>query len=136
MLGAGVASAPTAGGACGGDDYRTLNAGVKLSAQGFTVGGQVADVEDETNCGSGTAMQAGAMYGQGPWAISATALQGENQHTAASGDAEYTAWSLGFGYTVGPGLKLVASYQSADMDGEGDADNAGQAVMVGVNVGF
>lgn len=136
MLGAGTASAPNDGGDCGGDNYQTMNAGVKLSAQGFSVGGQVADVDDETRCGSGTAYQAGAMYGQGPWAVSVTAINGSVEESPAPGDAEYTAWSLGFGYTLGPGLKLVASYQDAEVDGEGDADNAGQAVMVGVNVGF
>ena len=136
MVGAGVAAAPNNGGECGSDDYQTLNAGMQLRAHGFTVGGQVADVDDDMRCGGGTAMHAGAMYGQGPWAISITAFDGENQHTAAPGDATYTAWSLGFGYTVGPGLRFLASYQDAEMDGEGDADNAGQALMVGINVGF
>lgn len=138
MVGAGVAAAPniTDAAACGSDDYQTLNAGMQLSTMGFTVGGQVADVDDDMRCGGGTAMQAGAMYGQGPWAISITAFDGENQHTNAPGDASYTAWSLGFGYTVGPGVRFLASYQDAEMDGEGDADNAGQALMVGVNVGF
>lgn len=136
MLGAASASAPNDGGACGSDNYQGMNAGVKLSTQGFTVGAQIADVDDETRCASGTAMHVGAMYGQGPWAISVTAFDGSVEQSPADGDAEYTAWTLGFGYTVGPGLKLVASYQDAEMDGEGDADNAGQAVMVGVNVGF
>ena len=137
MLGAASASAPNNGGDCGSDDYRALNAGAKLSAQGFTFGAQIADVDDEARCGSGTAMQAGAMYGQGPWAISVTGFNGEIEQSPASGDAEYSAWSLGMGYTLGPGLKLVASYQDVEYDGEGtDSDDAGQAFMVGVNVGF
>ncbi len=135
MLGAASASAPNDAGACGNENYGALNAGARLSAQGFTVGAQVADVDDEFRCGSGTAMQAGAMYGQGPWAVSVTAIDGSVEETADPGDAEYTAWSLGMGYALGPGLKLVASYQDAELDGE-TVDNAGQAFMVGVNVGF
>ncbi len=135
MLGAAGATAPNTG-LCGTGDYTAMNAGAKASAQGFTVGAQIADVDDEARCGSGTAYQVGAMYGQGPWALSVTAIDGEVEQTDAPGDATYSAWSLGFGYTVGPGLKLVASYQSADMDGEDDADNAGQAFMAGINVGF
>ena len=136
MLGAAGGSAPTMGGMCGSDDYQTMNAGAKVSTQGFTVGAQIADTDDEHRCASGTAYHVGAMYGQGPWAISITGLNGDVEETAAEGDATYTAWSLGFGYTLGPGLKLVASYQDAEVDGEADADNAGQAFMVGVNVGF
>ena len=137
MLGAAGASAPNNGGDCGSDDYQAMNAGVKLSAQGFTVGAQIADVDDETRCASGTAMHAGAMYGQGPWAISLSGFNGEIEQSPAAGDAEYTAWSLGAGYTIGPGLKLVASYQDVEYDGEGtESDDAGQAFMVGVNVGF
>ena len=136
MLGAAGASAPNNGGPCGMDDYRALNAGIRLAAQGFTVGAQVADVDDEMRCGTGTSMHVGAMYGQGPWSVSVNAFDGSVEQTAAPGDAEYTAWALGFGYTIGPGLRAVAAYQDADMDGEGNADNAGQAVMVGINVGF
>ena len=48
---------------------------------GFTVGAQIADVDDEQRCGSGTAYHVGAMYGQGPWAISVTAIDGEVEQT-------------------------------------------------------
>ena len=138
MLGAAGATGPNnvPEGGCGNDDYQAMNAGAKLSAMGFTVGAQIADVDDEMNCGSGTAMHAGAMYGQGPWAISINAIDGEVAHTPADGDATYTAWAIGFGYTIGPGLKAVAAYQDVEEDGDGDADNAGQAFMVGLNVGF
>ena len=139
MLGAAGATGPNTvvDGSCGNDDYAAMNAGVKLSAQGFTVGAQIADVDDELRCASGTAMHAGAMYGQGPWAVSITAFDGEAEQSTAPGDATYTAWSLGFGYTLGPGLKLVTSYQDVEYDGEGtDQDDTGQAFMVGFNVGF
>ena len=118
MLGAAGAAGPNTvvDGSCGNDDYAAMNAGVKISAQGFTVGAQIADVDDELRCASGTAMHAGAMYGQGPWAISVTAFDGDVEESTAPGDATYTAWSLGFGYTIGPGVKAVASYQDVDYD--------------------
>ena len=138
MVGAAGATGPNTEieGSCGNADYEALNAGIKLSAHGFSVGGQLADVEDQRNCGSGTAYHVGASYGQGPWAVSITALDGEVEHTPADGDATQSVWSLGASYVIGPGLKALASYQDIEVEGDGGESNAGQAFMVGLNLGF
>ena len=84
MAGGASASASDGAGACGEDDYQAVNGGIRLSAMGFSVGGILSDVDDEQRCGSGTAMHFGASYGQGPWAISVTAHDGDMAQTPAA----------------------------------------------------
>ena len=136
MAGAAGASASSGAGACGEDDYQAVNAGVRLSAMGFSVGGILTDVDDEQRCGSGTAMHVGASYGQGPWALSITAHDGDMEQTAAAGDSEMSVWSVGARYSLGSGVTLSASFQDGEITNEAGASNAGQAVIAGLRVGF
>ena len=113
-----------------------MNAGVRLSAMGFSVGGILSDVEDEQRCGSGTAMHVGAMYGQGPWAISVTMHDGDHAQSAADGEAELSVWAVGARYTLGGGVNLYASFQNAEITNEAGASNEGQTLTTGIRVGF
>ena len=136
MAGAASASASSGAGMCGEDDYQAVNAGIRLSAQGFSVGGILSDVDDEQRCGSGTAMHVGASYGQGPWALSVTAHDGDHAQSAADGEAELSVWAVGARYTLGGGVRLVASFQDAEVTNEAGTSNAGQAFTAGIRVGF
>ena len=153
------------------DDYKIVNGGAKLSAHGFSVGGHLADVEDEMNKGSGTAYSVGASYGQGPWAVSATFHDGEVSHNARSitkppsithdsaeednhkvepvtsrgyaddpGAAEMSVWALGTSYTLGPGVRVLASYQNAEVTVNptrlASTSNEGSAFTLGLKVNF
>ena len=156
MLGAG-----SAGGPAGEEDYQVVNGGAKVTASGFSFGGHMADVEDEMNKGTGTAYSVGASYGQGPWAVSATFHDGEVSHASPPspmdgenavapakrgyGDdpatAEMSVWAVGARYTLGPGVRLVASYQSAEVTVDSqndvvDATNEGSAFSLGLAVNF
>ncbi len=136
MAGAASASASSGAGACGEDDYQAVNGGIRLSAMGFSVGGILSDVDDEQRCGSGTAMHVGASYGQGPWALSVTAHDGDHAQSAADGEAELSVWAVGARYTLGGGVTLHASFQDAEVTNEAGDSNAGQAFTAGLRVGF
>ena len=136
MAGAASASASSGAGACGEDDYQAVNGGIRLSAMGFSVGGILSDVDDEQRCGSGTAMHVGASYGQGPWALSVTAHDGDHAQSAADGEAELSVWAVGARYTLGGGVTLHASFQDAEVTNEAGDSNAGQAFSAGLRVGF
>ena len=136
MAGAASASASDGPGMCGEDDYQAVNGGIRLNAQGFSVGGILTDVDDEQRCGSGTAMHVGASYGQGPWAISVTAHDGDHAQSAADGEAELSVWAVGARYTLGGGVRLVASFQDAEISNEAGESNSGQALSAGIAVSF
>ena len=132
MLGGGTADGPG-----NMEDYQIVNGGVTVSASGFSVGGHMADVEDEKNEGSGTAYVIGASYGQGPWAVSTTFHDGSVEHTSADpDDSELSVWAVGTRYTLGPGVRLLASYQSAEVTAESGASNEGSEFTLGVAVNF
>ncbi len=136
MAGAAAASASSGMGKCGEDDYQAVNGGIRLSAQGFSIGGIMSDVDDEQRCGSGTAFHVGASYGQGPWAISVTAHDGDHEQSARDGEAELSVWAVGARYTLGPGVRLLASFQNAELTSENGMSNEGQTFTAGLAVGF
>ena len=136
MAGGASASASDGPGMCGDEDYQAVNGGIRLSAHGFSIGGIISDVDDEQRCGSGTAMHVGASYGQGPWALSVTAHDGDHAQSAADGEAELSVWAVGARYTLGGGVTLHASFQDAEVTNEAGDSNAGQAFSAGLRVGF
>jgi predicted porin len=136
------------------DDYELLSAGVRLSWDGFRVGGMIANVEEgfcvdggDADCAdatdrssAGTAYTLGASYGQGPWAVSAQIHSGDVEDSIGiAGDSTLDVWSIGASYTVGPGLRVIASYQKAELDNEDDVSangNDGTSFSLGVAAGF
>ena len=111
-----------------GDDYQSAMAGAKISAMGFSVGAMVADADDVGDGRDGTSLSAGISYSTGAMAFSITGLAGE------AGEAEYDAWSVGARYTIGPGLRALATFQSVDRGG--DIEDAGNALTAGIAVNF
>jgi outer membrane protein OmpU len=154
-------SAVTNGGTESFDDYETLTGGFRLSWDGFRVGGMIANVTEgfcvETGDGAGgavdndcadatdrstagTAYTFGGSYGQGPWAVSAQMHSGDIEDSiGVAGDSTLDVWSLSGSYTLGPGLRVIASYQDADLNNEDNVaanGNEGNSFSIGVAAGF
>ena len=126
----GTAAAPE-----GEDDISYVTSGLRLSAMGFTVGGHIAN-ESTDSSRNGNSFGLGVSYGQGPWTVAADMFSGSIRGTDAPGDHEYDAWAIGGQYVVGPGLRLLAGFQSASLDLD-DADALdGSAFTAGVAVNF
>ena len=109
-------------------DYEMTQGGVTLSTSGFTVGAMIADADAPGDGKDGTSFSAGISYGDGPWKVSFTGLSGE------AGDREHDIWQLGATYVVGPGLRLLASYQDAELSGP--VEDSGSAIIGGIAVNF
>ena len=125
------------------DDYGHVTGGLKVGIMGFTVGGHYAR-ESTDGPDKGASYGLGATYGQGPWLVGVSIHDGSIEGTAAAGDHEYEAWSVGGQYTVGPGLRLLGGYQSVSLDLD-TVDNTtgrrspaveGSAFTLGVAVNF
>ena len=162
LIGYATASAPrnaknavaVAGGGGTFDDYEAVTGGIRLSYQGFRFGGMIADVNEgfcvdggDADCSDasdrsteGTAYTLGASYGTGPWAVSAQVHSGEVEDSiGVAGDSELDVWSIGASYTLGPGLRVIASYQDAELDNEDNVaanGNDGDSFSIGIAAGF
>ena len=116
-------------------DYEHVAGGIQLSMLGFKVGGHLAD-EGTDGPHQGTSMGAGISYGQGPWMVAVDMFSGSSRGKDDDDDNEYDAWSIGGQYTVGPGLRFIAGYQSGTLDMEGADSVDGSAFTAGVAVNF
>ncbi|MCY4498856.1 MAG: porin [Rhodospirillaceae bacterium] len=126
----GMAAAPE-----GEDDISYVTSGLRLSAMGFTVGGHIAN-ESTDSMRNGNSFGLGVSYGQGPWTVAADMFSGSIRGTDAPGDHEYDAWAIGGQYVIGPGLRVLAGYQSVSLDRDDMATADGTAFTAGVAVNF
>ena len=153
LVGLATASAPTMATSGGFDDYQTVNAGFRLSSEGFKVGGMIADASEgfcvpangscdasDARSSSGTAYTFGVSYGSGPWGVSTQIHSGEVEDSIGiAGSSELDVWSVSGSYTLGSGLRLIASYQDAALsneDGIAANGNDGDSFSIGVAAGF
>jgi outer membrane protein OmpU len=136
------------------NDYELLSGGIRLSYEGFRAGGMIANVTEgfcvdggDADCAdatdrssAGTAYTVGVSYGQGPWAVSAQMHEGDVEDSIGiAGDSELSVWSLGASYTLGPGLRVIASFQDAELDNEDGVaanGNNGDSFSIGIAAGF
>ena len=160
LIGFATAAAP---GSANVSDYEQVGGGFRISSQGFRVGGMVSDVSNgfcvdmdtadmdtgrvnavcsdpEDRSSAGTAFTFGASYSSGPWAVSAQVHSGEVEDSIGiAGSSELDVWSVGASYTLGPGLRLITSYQNAELsneDGIAGNGNSGNSFSIGVAAGF
>ena len=155
LIGFATATAPTVAKSGGFSDYEQIGGGFRISTKGFKVGGMVADVsegfcvdfssdptcaDDTARSSAGTAFTFGVSYGSGPWAVSTQMHSGEVEDSIGiAGSSELDIWSVGASYTLGPGLRLIASYQDAEFnneDGIAANSNSGDSFSLGVAAGF
>ena len=140
------------------DDYSLISGGVRFSYEGWRVGGMFADVSEgfcidstgtagDADCADssdrsseGTAYTMGISYGTGPWALSAQLHSGAVEDSiGVAGDSELDVWSIAASYTLGPGLRVIASYQDAELDNEDNVaanGNDGNSFSLGIAAGF
>lgn len=91
-------------------DLDTWNAGLNVAFQGFSVGG--AYLNSETEVGAGAAAidaesdtwVVGAAWDNGPYHVGVSYLDQDIE--LAGGEIEADRWTLGAGYTYGPGMSL------------------------------
>jgi predicted porin len=160
LIGFATAAAP---GSANVSDYEQVGGGFRISSQGFRVGGMVADVSNgfcvdmdtadmgtgrvnatcsdpEDRSSAGTAFTFGVSYSSGPWAVSAQVHSGEVEDSIGiAGSSELDVWSVGASYTLGPGLRMIASYQDAELsneDGIAASGNSGNSFSLGIAAGF
>ena len=107
------------------------------------MGKDVADGDcndPDARSSSGTAFTFGISYGSGPWGVSTQIHSGEVEDSIGiAGSSELDVWSVSGSYTLGPGLRLIASYQDAELsneDGIAANGNAGNSFSIGVAAGF
>jgi len=168
LLGWATASAPTNaelafsnGGAKAFADWEMMNAGIRLTYDNLIIGGMIADASEgfcrETGDGAGgavdsdcadatdrstegTAYTFGVRYNMGAMAVSAQLHEGAVEDSIGiTGDSELQVMSIGLSYTLGPGLRVIASYQDAELsneDGIAANGNQGESFSVGVAAGF
>lgn len=100
--------------------------------------GSCNDPRDRSS--AGTAFTFGVSYGSGPWGVSAQVHSGEVEDSIGlAGSSELDVWSVGASYTLGPGLRIITSYQDAELsneDGMAGNGNSGNSVSIGIAAGF
>ena len=160
LIGFATAAAP---GSANVSDYEQVGGGFRISSQGFRVGGMVNDVSNgfcvdmdtadmdtgrvnavcsdpEDRSSAGTVFTFGASYSSGPWAVSAQVHSGEVEDSIGiAGSSELDVWSVGASYTLGPGLRMITSYQDAELsneDGIAGNGNSGNSFSIGIAAGF
>ena len=86
------------------------------------------------------AVNVGAQWAQGKSAISVNYFKNEMEKaTTVDGADSVTKWTLGYKYTMGPGIDFLGSVQNINWNDEGDVpsnNNKGTAIVGGVKVAF
>ncbi len=152
------------------DDYFMYQGGLALSYQGFSIAGSFAVVDEgmaflcadtvsakvgsagvklavaaaAATCESsneGESFSIGVAYETGPWGVSATYFNGQEEGLIANnGDEENEFWAVAASYTLGPGIRTSVTYLNLDLDPDipspDTAGNTASALVVGLHLGF
>ncbi len=125
-------------------DLRSWEAGLRVGYGGFAVGGSYTDYGKSGQnklygfTSASRNWQVGAQYTVGPVVVGGGYLHGEDPgNLALAGKRSFSAYELGVGYTVAPGLLLQAQYDHFKSDSDklstpatGPADDKGNVVLV------
>ncbi len=107
-----------------GDANRTSEQGAWMSAGGVRIGyggfsfGASAAYENDPAVGiqSRQVIGAGISYASGPASVSLNAVFGEAESSTGATDDRQSAFELGVGYDLGPGVNIVGSAYYLDRD--------------------
>ncbi|WP_375593367.1 porin [Algihabitans albus] len=118
------------------DDYVAFSGGVNVGFAGFTVGGSVLHSNGGLeNDGDVLVWDVGVTYGQGPWEIGATYLNGETETTG--GDDQLHRVELGANYRLSPGVRVIGALQYTDEeDASADREEDAWGVIIGTRLDF
>ncbi len=122
-----------------GEDPEVFNVGANIGFAGFTLGGAYANQYSGPTTGVGgvtaggtdftsEGWDVGASYATGPWAFSVTYFHGEREGAIGiidPDDDEWDAISGAASYSLGPGIKFVATLGYASHDAEDFLDSSG-----------
>lgn len=120
-------------------DVDTWNAGLNVAFSGFSVGGAYINSEADVVAASGAVEETktwvvGAAWDNGPYHVGVSYLDA-NVDTEGGGSADADRWTLGAGYTYGPGMSFRGAVAMGDVDlGAGDDDYT--QVTVGTDIQF
>lgn len=130
------------------DDVQTWNAGLNVAFQGFSVGGAYVKTkadQDATSTipgvqgGDSKVWVVGAAWDNGPYHVGASYLNGEvdfvDGTVPAAGTAEADRYTVGAGYTYGPGMSFRGAIAFGDTEIAGVEEDFTQ-VTVGTDIQF
>lgn len=116
------AAAPGATGPVGSDDYEVWNAGLNVTWSGFSLGGGYKWTNNGIDTGAGgldsdtDVWTVGLGWDNGPYHLGGSWLRGNADSgvrllSAANGEVDYNQYTLGGGYTYGPGMTFRGAFQ-------------------------
>ena len=113
--------------------------GLNLGYAGFTVGGSYAKSDDSGSLAQdGRFFDAGISYKTGPWGVSFTYSNGENEVSQNGPDSELEQYMGAVTYKLGPGVAVGAFAAYGDLDAPGGAagDVDGFVIGTGFKLSF
>jgi len=129
----------------GNDTHRGYRAGLNVTAGGITVGGGIAQKDNQgseksntTNSDERSTYDIGIKYATGAYTFGVAMTDGEHQTTAANTD-NVKKWGVGMTYGLSTGVTLAAGYYYADFSDSGTAvadNNDGHALIGQIKVSF
>jgi outer membrane protein OmpU len=127
-------------GATAQDDYKEWNAGLKLTFDGFGVGGAYNSRDgglDTAGLGDVDTWVGGVDYTYGAYTFGASYLNSQGD-ALLGGTDKFDRWMLGAGYTFGPGMKFNGSIGFDDLKPAATtgADNKATVLAIGTDVQF
>jgi predicted porin len=118
------------------EDYDSWSVGANIGYAGFTVGGSYNKSDNGMSQGDATFWDAGVSYGTGPWAVSFTYANSEQENGAGAGDDERDQYEVGATYKLSPGVSVVGSLQYFDENNDSTVDIDGWGAAVGTKLSF
>jgi len=130
--------AALAGTAFGSDSFKQYNGGLKLTWDAFGLGANyIHDNGAADTHGDNRTWVVGGDYTWGAYNFGVSYLDSKGEAGATAGDDRLKRWTLGAGYTFGPGMKFNGSVGFYNGDAAGAAaDNDATVATIGTDVQF
>lgn len=129
------------------DDVETWNAGLNVAFSGFSVGAAYRTTEvglDLTSIGLANddverdTWAVGAAWDNGPYHAGVSYLNTQYEQDGLAGELEADRWTVGGGYTYGPGMTFRGSVSvfGEDLTDAGETDDNATQVAIGTDIQF
>lgn len=115
----------------------TWNAGLNVAFQGFSVGAAYLNSEADVVGGSldSDTWVVGAAWDNGPYHVGASYLDQTIDRPAAATDIDANRWTIGAGYTYGPGMSFRGAVANGNVDDTATDEDFTQ-VTLGTDIQF
>lgn len=117
----------------------TWNAGLNVAFQGFSVGAAYLNSEADVVGGSldSDTWVIGTAWDNGPYHVGASYLNQNVDRPAAAADIDADRWTVGAGYTYGPGMSFRGAVATGNVDaGTAATDQDFTQVTLGTDIQF